>query len=434
MKKPIKWGAAVCINRSGLKVIEKQDMSIPAGEAENMGEKKIVIAKYPAGEVPCLASVLYEDDKPVEFYIRRKDSPSILGNIYVGKIESIQNNLNAAFVRLGPDRNGYLPLPPKHTRQDRTLKAGDEILVQVEKEAKKQKLPRLTQNLTVPGRFLVLTSERKTLNFSRKLAEDDRKRLEDFFRPLCDGRFGLIVRTNAAEADEEELRGEWDALSGQMNRILDHGLERTCYSCLYQSESDAIYLLKQCPVRELKRLVTDDPETKRELDDYILRTFSEDDRPEAVLYEDRMVDLYKLYNLTTLFEALQSRNVWLKSGGFLVIEQTEAFVSVDVNTGRYSGNKSFSKTVQMTNDEAAPEIARQIRLRQLSGTILVDFINMREPGDQRRLRERMTEEFRKDPSRPQVIDITALDIMEITRTKKRKSFKEQLKDIEADAE
>ena len=409
-------------------------MSIPAGEAENMGEKKIVIAEYPAGEVPCLASVLYEDDRPVEFYIRRKDSPSILGNIYVGKIESIQNNLNAAFVRIGPDRNGYLPLPPKHARQDRTLKAGDEILVQVEKEAMKQKLPRLTQNLTVPGRFLVLTSERKTLNFSRKLAEDDRKRLEDFFRPLCDGRFGLIVRTNAAEADEEELRVEWDALSGQMNRILDHGLERTCYSCLYQSESDSIYLLKQCPVRELKRLVTDDPETKRELDDYILRTFSEDDRPEAVLYEDRMVDLYKLYNLTTLFEALQSRNVWLKSGGFLVIEQTEAFVSVDVNTGRYSGNKSFSKTVQMTNDEAAPEIARQIRLRQLSGTILVDFINMREPGDQRRLRERMTEEFRKDPSRPQVIDITALDIMEITRTKKRKSFKEQLKDIEADAE
>lgn len=409
-------------------------MSAPAGEAENMGQKKIVVAKYPAEGILCLASVLYEDDRPVEFYIRRKDRQSILGNIYVGKVETVQNNLNAAFVRLGPDRNGYLPLPPKHARQDRTLKAGDEILVQVEKEAMKQKLPRLTQNLTIPGRFLVLTSGRKTLNFSKKLQEDDRKRLEDFFRPLSDGSFGVIVRTNAAEADDEELLGEWKTLSDRMNRILDHGLERTCYSCLYQSESDAVYLLKQCPVRELKRIVTDDPETKRELDDYIGRTFSPDDCPEAVLYQDRMVDLYKLYNLTTLFEALRSRTVWLKSGGFLVIEQTEAFVSVDVNTGRYSGNKSFSRTVQLTNDEAVPEIARQIRLRQLSGTILVDFINMREPGDQRRLKERMTEEFRKDPSRPQVIDITALDIMEITRTKKRKSFKEQLKEIEADAE
>lgn len=397
-----------------------------------MGEKKIVIAEYPAGEVPCLASVLYEDDRPVEFFIRRKDRRSLLGNIYVGKVETIQNNLNAAFVRLGPDQNGYLPLPPRHSRRDRTLKAGDEIVVQVEKEAMKQKLPRLTQSLAIPGRFLVLTSERKTLNLSRKLKEEDRKRLEDFFRPLFDASFGIIVRTNAAEADEKELLREWEALSGQMKRILDHGAERTCYSCLYQSESDAIYLLKQCPARDLKRLVTDDPETKRELDAYIDRTFSKDDRPEAVLYADRMVDLYKLYNLTTLFEALQSRTVWLKSGGFLVIEQTEAFVSVDVNTGRYSGNKSFSKTVQMTNDEAAPEIARQIRLRQLSGTILVDFINMREPGDQKRLRERMTEEFRKDPSQPQVIDITALDIMEITRTRKRKSFKEQLKEIEAD--
>ena len=397
-----------------------------------MGEKKIVIAEYPAGEVPCLASVLYEDDRPVEFFIRRKDRQSLLGNIYVGKVETIQNNLNAAFVRLGPDQNGYLPLPPRHSRRDRTLKAGDEIVVQVEKEAMKQKLPRLTQSLAIPGRFLVLTSERKTLNLSRKLKEEDRKRLEDFFRPLFDASFGIIVRTNAAEADEKELLREWEALSGQMKRILDHGAERTCYSCLYQSESDAIYLLKQCPARDLKRLVTDDPETKRELDAYIDRTFSKDDRPEAVLYVDRMVDLYKLYNLTTLFEALQSRTVWLKSGGFLVIEQTEAFVSVDVNTGRYSGNKSFSKTVQMTNDEAAPEIARQIRLRQLSGTILVDFINMREPGDQKRLRERMTEEFRKDPSQPQVIDITALDIMEITRTRKRKSFKEQLKEIEAD--
>ena len=397
-----------------------------------MGEKKIVIAEYPAGEVPCLASVLYEDDRPVEFFIRRKDRQSLLGNIYVGKVETIQNNLNAAFVRLGPDQNGYLPLPPRHSRRDRTLKAGDEIVVQVEKEAMKQKLPRLTQSLAIPGRFLVLTSERKTLNLSRKLKEEDRKRLEDFFRPLFDASFGIIVRTNAAEADEKELLREWEALSGQMKRILDHGAERTCYSCLYQSESDAIYLLKQCPARDLKRLVTDDPETKRELDAYIDRTFSKDDRPEAVLYADRMVDLYKLYNLTTLFEDLQSRTVWLKSGGFLVIEQTEAFVSVDVNTGRYSGNKSFSKTVQMTNDEAAPEIARQIRLRQLSGTILVDFINMREPGDQKRLRERMTEEFRKDPSQPQVIDITALDIMEITRTRKRKSFKEQLKEIEAD--
>ena len=397
-----------------------------------MGEKKIVIAEYPAGEVPCLASVLYEDDRPVEFFIRRKDRQSLLGNIYVGKVETIQNNLNAAFVRLGPDQNGYLPLPPRHSRRDRTLKAGDEIVVQVEKEAMKQKLPRLTQSLAIPGRFLVLTSERKTLNLSRKLKEEDRKRLEDFFRPLFDASFGIIVRTNAAEADEKELLREWEALSGQMKRILDHGAERTCYSCLYQSESDAIYLLKQCPARDLKRLVTDDPETKRELDAYIDRTFSKDDRPEAVLYADRMVDLYKLYNLTTLFEALESRTVWLKSGGFLVIEQTEAFVSVDVNTGRYSGNKSFSKTVQMTNDEAAPEIARQIRLRQLSGTILVDFINMREPGDQKRLRERMTEEFRKDPSQPQVIDITALDIMEITRTRKRKSFKEQLKEIEAD--
>ena len=399
-----------------------------------MGAKKIVIAKYPAGEVPCLASVLYEDDRPVEFFIRRKDRQSILGNIYLGKVETIQNNLNAAFVRFGPDQNGYLPLPPRHSRQERTLKAGDEILVQVEKEAMKQKLPRLTQSLAIPGRFLVLTSERKTLNLSRKLKEDDRKRLEEFFRPLFEESFGVIVRTNAAEADEKELLREWEALSAQMKRILEHGTERTCYSCLYQSESDAVYLLKQCPVRDLKRLVTDDPETKRELDTYIGQTFSEEDRPEAILYADRMVDLYKLYNLTTLFEALQSRTVWLKSGGFLVIEQTEAFVSVDVNTGRYSGNKSFSKTVQLTNDEAAPEIARQIRLRQLSGTILVDFINMREPGNQKRLRERMTEEFRKDPSQPQVIDITALDIMEITRTRKRKSFKEQLKDIEADAE
>ncbi|MDY2836432.1 MAG: ribonuclease E/G, partial [Bilifractor sp.] len=338
-----------------------------------MGEKKIVIAEYPAGEVPCLASVLYEDDRPVEFFIRRKDRQSLLGNIYVGKVETIQNNLNAAFVRLGPDQNGYLPLPPRHSRRDRTLKAGDEIVVQVEKEAMKQKLPRLTQSLAIPGRFLVLTSERKTLNLSRKLKEEDRKRLEDFFRPLFDASFGIIVRTNAAEADEKELLREWEALSGQMKRILDHGAERTCYSCLYQSESDAIYLLKQCPARDLKRLVTDDPETKRELDAYIDRTFSKDDRPEAVLYADRMVDLYKLYNLTTLFEALQSRTVWLKSGGFLVIEQTEAFVSVDVNTGRYSGNKRFSKPVQMTNAEAAPEIARQIRLRQLSGTILVDF-------------------------------------------------------------
>ncbi|MGN0364238.1 MAG: ribonuclease E/G [Bilifractor sp.] len=396
-------------------------------------EKKIVVAAFPVGNVPCLASVLYEDDRPAEFYIRRKDSRSILGNIYVGRVEHIQQSLNAAFVRFTPDQNGYLPLPPSHSRKDQQLKEGDEILVQVEKEALKQKLPRLTTSLLLQGRFMVLTKDRKTLNFSRKLEEADRERLQHFFQPLCTGAFGVIVRTNAAEASDEELRMEWESLSSGFIRILEHGPERTCYSCLYRTESDAVYLLKQCPAHALKRLVTDDPETKQELDAYIAATFSEEDRPEAVLYEDRMLDLYKLYNMTTLFASLKSRTVWLKSGGFLVIEQTEAFVSVDVNTGRYTGNKNYAKLVRLTNEEAAAEIAAQIRLRQLSGTILVDFINMKEPGEQKDLTARMREAFQNDPARPRVIDITALDIMEITRTKRRKSFKEQLGEIESDA-
>jgi len=397
-------------------------------------EKKIVTAAFPVGNVPCLASVLYEDDRPAEFYIRRQESYSILGNIYVGRVEHIQQSLHAAFVRFAPDQNGYLPLPPDHSRKGKALKEGDEILVQVEKEAMKQKLPRLTTSLLLQGRFMVLTADRKTLNFSRKLSEEDKERLQNFFRPLYTGACGIIVRTNAAEASAEELRMEWESLSAQFERILGHGMERTCYSCLHKAESDAVYLLKQCPAHELKRLVTDDPETKRELDAYIESTFSGADRPVAVLYEDRMVDLYKLYNLTTLFTSLQSKTVWLKSGGFLVIEQTEAFVSIDVNTGRYSGNKNYAKLVRLTNEEAAEEIAAQIRLRQLSGTILVDFINMREPGEQKDLTIRMQDAFRNDPARPRVIDITALDIMEITRMKRRKSFKEQIEEIGSDAE
>ncbi|MDO4622994.1 MAG: ribonuclease E/G [Eubacteriales bacterium] len=386
-------------------------------------KKKLIVAAFPVNEKQELAAVLYENDSPVEFRIFNAEEPSILGNIYVGKIEKIQKSLNAAFVRYAPDQNGYLPL----TDADKDLKAGDEIAVQIEKEALKMKLPRLTRNLTIPGQYIVVSSGRPQLNFSHKLSGDEKIRLKRLLAPERNEQLGCIVRTNAAEASDKTLLEEMQSVSEQLLRIMDEAAHRTIYTCLYHNEPVWERMLQRCSGEDLVRFVTDQPD----IYERALRWKDTKEASEAVfeLYSDTMVDLFRIYNMTTLFQSIRGKQVWLKSGGFLVIEQTEAFTAVDVNTGRYNGNKTYAELVELTNREAAVEIARQIRLRQISGMILVDFINTKEAAQKEALLELMREQCKRDPVQTTVVDFTALNIMEITRKKTGKSLQEQVQTL-----
>ena len=393
--------------------------------------KKLVIASVPVQAQDCLATVLFDGQKAVEFSICPEQKHSILGSIYVGQIEKIQENINAAFVRIQPHMNGYLSLDDcshailKTRKKTEQLKAGDELLVQVDKEALKQKLPRLTTNLTVSGKYLVLSTGRRSLNFSRKLNAEDKKQLKRLLSEVYDGNFGVVVRTNAPEASEEELKTEYKDLREQLDRICRYGISRSCCSCLLQSTGEWIGALKQYSFHSLSEVITDHAGVYAEVESYLKKTGSED-QVRLTLYQDPLLPLRNLYSLNSLMNSLKNQTVWLKSGGFLVIQQTEAFVVIDVNTGKYSGSKTTEESFRRINREAAEEIAVQIRLRQLSGIILVDFINMEQPLYQKELMEYLQALVREDPVKTKVVDITRLHIVEMTRQKEKKSFTEQL--------
>lgn len=395
-------------------------------------DKKLIIASMEFCGVPGLASLLSDGGHAVEFSFSPEEEKGMLGNIYVGIVEHIQENIGAAFVRIRPGVNGYLPLKEgdmavykTRKKEGAPLRPGDELLVQVETEAMKQKQLRLTANLSFSGRYLVLTSGKRTLNFSRKLDGDAVKRLKKLAAPLMDGSFGMIVRTGAARASEEELTEEWKRLHEQMKRVTGQGITRTCCSCVWQAEGPWIGMLKQYLPAGLARVVTDHPQVYREIGDYLRETGCGGISLE--LYQDSLLPLARLYAMGTLAESLRQRQVWLRSGGFLVIEQTEAFAAIDVNTGKYTGKKASSETFFRINMEAAAEAARQIRLRQLSGTILIDFINM-DRGEQRhQVLECLRDAVKEDPVRTTVVDMTPLQIAEITRTKEKKSFGELMR-------
>lgn len=401
--------------------------------------KKLVVAAMPFFERSCLAMALLEDEQPVEFTVCPAEERGLLGNIYLGIVENIQKNIGAAFVRIQPGLTGYLPLSEqteavrkiKGRESDAALRPGDELLVQVAKEAIKQKQLRLTTNLSFSGKYLVLTTGKRTLNFSKRLYPEDKTRLRRLALSFMDtGSYGIIVRTNAAEATEEELREELSSLRNQLERVVKYGVSRTCCSCLLQAPGPWIDTLKQYSYEDLTYVVTDQPEIFREISSYLEDNHATD-KVSLKLYRDEMLPLHKLYRFSVTAESLNQKQIWLKSGGFLVIEQTEAFVSIDVNTGKYSGKKDSKETFHRINLEAAEEAARQIRLRQLSGTILIDFINMEQAEHKKELLQFLQKRVSTDPVKTRVIDMTALQIVEMTRTKERKSFAEQLKMIRA---
>ena len=206
------------------------------------------------------------------------------------------------------------------------------------------------------------------------------------------------------------------------------GRSRTCFSCVYKTEPFYISAVRDANSRNLEEIVTDSPEISRQISDY-LDTNSPEEKEKLRFYEDKLLPLYKLHRLETALEEIQHEKVWLNSGGFLVIQQTEAFVSIDVNSGKFTGKKKMQETYRKINLEAAKEIARQLRLRNLSGIILIDFINMENPDHQDELFHVLQKYLRKDPVKSRAVDITPLHILELTRKKVRKPVIEEIREL-----
>lgn len=395
-----------------------------------------------------ILTALTENGTCLSLNLEPAEHTGLLGNIYIGKVKNIVKNINSAFIDLGNGQTGYYSLTDNKThlfadspdacsktdRGTRPLRQGDEILVQVERDAVKTKDPVLTSNLNFTGKYLVLTQGKKQIGFSGKIRDKAWKQhMQTLLEKNTDRSFGLIVRTNAKEAAEEEILRELELLSERRKKLLELASHRTCYSLLESSEPSYISSIRDTYENELDAVVTDDRDCYETLKKY-MEEHQKEDLHKLSFYEDPLLPLSKLYSLETAVEQALGKHVWLKSGGYLVIEPTEALTVIDVNTGKYTGKKTQAETILKINREAASETARQLRLRNLSGIIVVDFIDMETEAHQLELMSLLERELSKDPVKTALVDMTRLGLVEITRKKVKRPLAEQVQAARRPAE
>lgn len=395
---------------------------------------RYVITRAEVKGIRPLVCAICEDHVILEAQCVFEDGISqILNNIYVARVSHVVKNVNAAFVEIEKGKKCFLPLSDvknpiyvKRLSGNQLLSQGDELLVQVIREAVKTKEPQVTTNISIPGVYCVATSEDKRIGVSGKLDEGTRSRLRDLAQRVYDERMGIIIRTNAADVSEEILKEEIRNLQQQLLDIISYAPYRTLYSKLYDAQPEYIKILQDQPMDMLEEVVTDDPIIYAELERFGKFYPAISLTQKLRFYADTQLELHKLYSLEVQLERAIQKKIWLKSGANLVIEPTEAMTVIDVNTSKNIKKKTSEDQYLLVNLEAAHEIARQLRLRNISGIIMIDFIDMVSDKHKELLLSEMRKLVRSDSVKTSVIDLTKLGLMEITRQKVRRPLLEQL--------
>ena len=390
------------------------------------------VSRYAADDQTKTLSVLMNHKECMEISCDIEEERSLIGNIYVGKVKNIVKNIDAAFVEIKKGVLCFLPLSEAEgaifttNKEHEKLVVGDELLVQVLKDCVKSKAPVVSTNLNFTGRYFVFTTKRKDeLGISNKLGEEDRKRLQAYAAGKDDDAFGMIIRTNAKNATEDELNAEYEYLKEVHNKVVNFGVHKTVFSLLMQDEAPYIKQLRNIRQDELDEIITDDKNIYDEAYEF-LAAHQPGDLDKLRLYDDPSYSLWNLYGLETLLDDATRTRVWLKSGGYLVIEPTEALTVIDVNTGKYEGNKNAEATFLKINQEAALETAKQLRLRNISGIVIIDFIDMKTEADKLEVLSTLNHALKRDPVKATLVDMTKLNLAEVTRKKVKRSLREQL--------
>lgn len=393
-------------------------------------ERKLIITREPEG---ILTSFL-ENGRPAEFRIEKEDPPFQLGDIYIGKVKKVVKNIQAAFIEIAKGVECYYsiqenpsPIYTGKMNSDR-LVAGDELLVQLSRESSKTKVPTVTSCLNLTGKYVVLTWGKRGIGVSGKIPGEQKEEYRRLLLPLQNRPYGFIIRTNALEAEAETVIREAEELEERFGRLRETALHRTCFTKISGAAPAFLTAIRDAYRSGNLEIVTEDEGLYERISSYL-----EAQEPESLsslrLYRDPLLPLSKLYSIRESLEAALRQKVWLKSGAYLVIQPTEALTVIDVNTGKYDGKKKNSQdTFLKINLEAAKEAARQLRLRNLSGIIIIDFINMTRREDQELLLNQLSAHLKKDPVTAVLVDMTPLNLVEITRKKVRRPLSEQLKD------
>ncbi|MHB8129162.1 MAG: ribonuclease E/G, partial [Mobilitalea sp.] len=401
-------------------------------------ENKLIITK----KDNIIISAFFEGKDMVQVSLNTSKEEGILGNIYLGKVKNIIKNINAAFVEiedgrmcyysLGENRYPIMAKEQEYNENDTKLieaqvKVGDELIVQVAKEDVKTKAPVVSSNLNFTGKYVALTYGKASVGVSAKITDEkERRRLKDIAKRYEHKEYGFIIRTNAAFMPEEKIVAEIKKLIEAYENLRKYGVHKSRFSLLYKTPPNYICDIRDGYTENADEFITDDEELYNNIKEY-LELYQSEDLDKLRYYKDITLSLANLYGVNEKLGEAVRPMVWLKSGGSIIIQPTEALAVIDVNTGKaVAGKKKVQETFLKVNREAAKEIAKQIRLRNLSGIIIIDFIDMDLKKDKEILMLELDEYFKKDPIKTTLVDMTALGLVEVTRKKVRKPLHEQV--------
>ena len=353
----------------------------------------------------------------VQYYSSENTGKSKVGNIYLGKVKNVLPGMEAAFVSFGEEKNGVLYVADiegstKNSKIENLLKADQEILVQVVKDAMGEKGARLTGQISLPGRYLVLIPNSKTKGISRRLADNERERLDKIIRKIKPNNFGVIVRTAAEGVSEESLKVDIEKLVEEWKTVSNYQ-SGDAPKLIHKEPDVSIKVIREHLNSTFKKVLIDKKSQHDQVKEYVKLTSPE--ILDIVDHYDDQLGLFERYHIEDQIKKALDRKVWLPSGGHLIIDRTEALTVIDVNTGKFVGKNSLEETVYENNLEAAEEIARQLRLRDIGGIIVIDFIDMESQKKQQNLLNKFKQELAKDKTRTQVFDISRLGLVEMTR-------------------
>lgn len=383
-------------------------------------------------------AVLEEEGKLSEFWIERPQEALSVGDIYKGVVEKVLPGLNAAFVNIGTGKSGFLSLDdaifdlselvdeetgnrPAFKPQKTALKGGQQIMVQVSKEPLGSKGPRLTSYVSFPGRFCVLIPNQGGIGISRKIENrEERSRLRKALQASLPKGSGLIVRTAAVEADQKNLERDVKELVKNWQQVQKQYARSKAPFRVHSQPPFIINLLNDLASYDIHSIVTDHKGTYDQISGYLKG--ADNGLKKKLLWYREELPLFEAYQVESQVEKALNRRIWLKSGGYIAIDQTEALTAVDVNSGKFTGKKDAEAMVLKVNLEAAQEIARQIRLRDIGGIIVVDFIDMKYSQHNKKVLQEFTQAVKSDRSKPNVYAISPLGLVEMSRKRIKPSL------------
>lgn len=375
--------------------------------------------------------ILVENGNMIEKYQELPEKKRLEGNIYLGKVQNVLQGMQAAFVDIGEGKNTFIHLkdvlPKKDTKQEEIsqeklkqinmkehLSPGTPILVQVKRDATHKKGARVSKHISIASRYLVFMPETDIITISQKIEkEEEKKRLLEIIKNCLPYNCGAIIRTAAEGKKQEEIVEDIREVNRKWEEIKEKAKDKTKNfpRCIYEDDSLLKRILRDLMDQKIDQIITNDKDTEKE----IKQDLQEIGAFDIVTKRRDDEDILNIYDLHTQIEKAENRKVWLKCGGFITIDKTEALTAIDVNSGKYIGSKNLEETVYLVNKEASIEIAKQLRLRDIGGIVIIDYIDMQEETNKEKIVEILKNELKKDRSKTQVLEFTKLNLLEMTR-------------------